>query len=216
MPIPLSQPSPEGVVAIGGPLTVATLRDAYAHGIFPWPHRGLPLLWFSPDPRAVLDFADLHVPERLARTRRNTRLRFTIDRAFDDVIEACRTAPRPEQEGTWITGGILKAYCGLHRAGEAHSVEAWDESGALVGGLYGVVACGVFTGESMFHRVDDASKLCVLHLIDHLAARGATWIDIETMTPHFERLGAREISRDAFLARLAAEAKSARTLFDPA
>lgn len=215
MPIPLPHPTAEGVVAVGGPLTVSTLRDAYAHGVFPWPHPGLPLLWFSPDPRAVLDFADLHIPESLARARRRSRLTFTIDRDFDAVIAACRAAPRPGQDGTWITSGILRAYEELHRAGDAHSVEAWDEDGALAGGLYGVSVGGVFSGESMFHRVSNASKLCVLHLIEHLASRGLDWIDIETMTPHFQMLGAREISRREFLERLFAEGERELTLFDP-
>ncbi|MGC4045063.1 MAG: leucyl/phenylalanyl-tRNA--protein transferase [Armatimonas sp.] len=192
----------DGLVAIGGDLHTDTLRRAYSAGIFPWPHRGLPLLWFSPDPRAVLDFDKLHVPERLARKKRNTPLTFTIDAAFDDVIEACKASPRAGQDGTWITAPMLRAYKQLHRLGDAHSVEAWDESGNLVGGLYGVTAGGYFSGESMFYRASDASKLCVLHLVEYLAAQGATWLDVQTMTPHFAGLGATDIPRDAFLARL--------------
>jgi leucyl/phenylalanyl-tRNA--protein transferase len=204
---------PEGVVAIGGDLNVETLRTAYRRGIFPWPHEGLPLLWFCPPERAILDFDTLHIPERLARRRRNTRLRFTVDHAFDDVIAACQSSPRAGQDGTWITGGMLRSYRLLHRLGDAHSVEAWNEDGALVGGLYGVTTGGVFSGESMFHRETDASKLCVLALVDHLKTRGATWIDIQTMTPHFALLGAHEIPRRQFLDRLATEQTAARLLF---
>lgn len=192
----------DGLVAIGGDLHPDTLRRAYTAGIFPWPHRGLPLLWFSPDPRAVLDFDTLHVPERLARKKRNTPLTFTVDAAFDAVIDACKSSPRPGQDGTWLTAPMLKAYKQLHKLGDAHSIEAWDPEGNLVGGLYGVTAGGYFSGESMFYRVTDASKLCVLHLVEHLAAQGATWLDVQTMTPHFAGLGATDIPRDEFLARI--------------
>jgi leucyl/phenylalanyl-tRNA--protein transferase len=192
----------DGLVAIGGDLHTETLRRAYTAGIFPWPHRGLPLLWFSPDPRGVLDFDKLYVSDRLARKKRNTPLRFTIDTAFEDVIAACQTSPRAGQDGTWLTAPMKRAYIQLHKLGDAHSVEAWDSEGNLVGGLYGVTAGGYFSGESMFYRVADASKLCVLHLVEHLKARGATWLDIQTMTPHFAALGAIDIPRDEFLERI--------------
>lgn len=151
----------------------------------------------------MLRFEELHIPERLARRRRKLALRFTIDHAFDTVIEACRLSPRPGQEGTWITPKIVTAFKALHQAGDAHSVEAWDEDGQLVAGLYGVTAGGVFSGESMFHTVSDASKLCVLFLVEHLQAQGATWLDVQTMTPHFKMLGAKEISRHEYLIQLA-------------
>ncbi len=214
MPVPLQQPTPEGIVAVGGPLTAAIVRDAYQSGVFPWPHPGLPLLWFSPDPRAVLDFDDLHVPKSLAKAHRNTTLRFTIDSAFPEVIQACRKTPRPDQESTWITHTMERVYNELHQSGDTHSVEAWDTDNQLVGGLYGVCVDGVFSGESMFHRVDNASKLCVLHLVDHLKSRGLHWIDIETMTPHFAALGAKEIRREVFLERLASERQRGLVLFD--
>lgn len=200
--MPPERATPEGIVGVGGPLDVETLQCAYRQGIFPWPHTGLPLLWFNPDPRAVLDFSELHIPDRLARRRRKLALHFTIDTQFDTIIEACRHAPRPGQEGTWITPKMVSAFQALHRAGDAHSVEAWDNDGTLVAGLYGVTAGGVFSGESMFHTVSDASKLCVLFLVEYLQTRGATWLDVQTMTPHFAMLGAKEISRSAYLERL--------------
>ncbi len=205
--------SAEGLVALGGDLHPESLRLAYATGIFPWPHRGMPLLWFSPDPRGVLDFDRLHVPERLARKKRNTNLTFTLDKAFEDVIGACQKAPRSGQDGTWLTASMKKAYLALHQLGDAHSVEAWDESGALVGGLYGVTSGGYFSGESMFHRASDASKLCVLHLIQHLQEREVTWLDIQTMTPHFLALGAIDIPREEFLTRIEQEQKAPKKLF---
>jgi leucyl/phenylalanyl-tRNA---protein transferase len=203
----------DDIVAIGGDLHPETLQLAYRLGIFPWPHRGMPLLWFSPDPRAVLDFDKLHVPERLARKKRNTKLSFTIDKAFPEVISACQSIPRTDQPGTWITAPLRRAYERLHTLGEAHSVEAWDEAGTLVGGLYGVNAGSYFSGESMFHRVSDASKLCVLHLVEHFRSRGVMWLDVQTMTPHFAALGAVDISRDEFLDRVEEAQKSLVSLF---
>jgi leucyl/phenylalanyl-tRNA--protein transferase len=161
----------------------------------------------------VLDFARLHLPRNLRRRQRTcAHLRFTHDTAFDAVIHACAAAPRRGQEGTWITPLMIAAYRGLHRLGHAHSVELWDGD-ALVAGLYGVTAGDVFTGESMFHRIDDGSKLCVLHLVAHLQTRGATWIDIQQLTPHFALLGAHEVPRAEFLRRLAAEQRAPRPLF---
>jgi leucyl/phenylalanyl-tRNA---protein transferase len=206
---------PEGIVAFGGDLHPDTLKLAYWQGIFPWPHRGMPLLWFSPPMRAVLEFDRLHLPESLQKARRRSVLRFTIDAAFDDVIEACRTAYRPDQGGTWITMPMLRAYRRFHRLGHAHSVEAWDPDGNLVGGLYGVDAGGLFGGESMFFREPNASKLALLFLMDHLRARGAEFIDIQQLTPHMERLGAREIPREEFLNRLRAAQERGLRLFDP-
>jgi leucyl/phenylalanyl-tRNA--protein transferase len=190
------------VVGIGGDLTVHSLHSAYSQGIFPWPVPGYPLLWFCPPRRAVLDFDHVHLPARLARLRRQTSLTFTIDQAFDQVIAACRGAVRPRQDGTWITPPMLRAYVEFHRAGFAHSVEAWNDAGVLVGGLYGVLVGGVFSGESMFHYESNASKLALLFLRDHLFSQGLTWMDIQMMTPHLAALGAYEIPRDQFLDRL--------------
>ena len=200
------------IVALGEDLSVETLRDAYRHGIFPWPHEGLPLPWFSPRRRTVLFFDELHVSRSLRRAQRNTKLTFTIDRDFPAVIAACAEAERPEQDGTWIAPSIIEAYTALHRAGDAHSIEAWDGD-ELVGGVYGVHAGGAFTGESMFHRQSDASKLALLFLLDHLRARGASWLDCQVTTPHMESLGSREITRGRFLDLLTTAQASGRQLF---
>lgn len=206
MPI-LAFPDPrtaneDGIVGSGGDLHPQSLLLAYQQGIFPWPVEGYPLLWFCPSERAILDFAHLHVPRSLQRARRQSPLRFTIDAAFPAVIRACAATPRPGQGGTWITSAILRAYLRFHELGYAHSVEAWrgDE---LVGGIYGVAVAGTFAAESMFYRVDNASKLALLHLVDHLRRRGLDWLDIQVMTPHLQRLGASTLTRDEFLARLA-------------
>ena len=214
---PTPDPDDElGLVALDYNLSPARIISAYREGIFPWPDGGPfhPIPWVCPPRRAILEFGELHVPKNLRKAQRALapRLRFTIDRDFEDVIRACAAAPRPGQGGTWIIPGMVSAYLEVHRRGHAHSVEAW-EGDALVGGLYGVSAAGVFTGESMFHRIDDVSKLCVLHLIEHLRARGSTWIDIQQLTPHFERLGAREIERAEFLEKLAVERSAGRMLF---
>ena len=186
------------IIAIGEDLSVETLREAYRHGIFPWPHDKLPLPWFSPRRRTVIVFDELHVGRSLHRSIRRARFTFTIDKAFDRVIRACAMVPRAEDEGTWIGPDIIRAYRQLHADGHAHSVEAW-EKGGLAGGLYGVDAGGVFTGESMFHLRPDASKLALLYLIEHMRQRGASWLDCQIMTPHMRALGAREISRGQFL-----------------
>jgi leucyl/phenylalanyl-tRNA--protein transferase len=213
---PLPNPADEsGLVALDYNLSPERLISAYRHGVFPWPDSGpfSPIPWVCPPRRAILEFELLHIPRNLRKSRRTlAALRFTIDRAFEKVIAACAAAPRAGQRGTWITPGMVAAYVELHRLGHAHSVEAWNRD-ELVGGLYGVTAAGVFTGESMFHHINDASKLCVLHLIEHLRTRGSAWLDIQQLTPHFALLGAREISREEFLARLAVERRANRLLF---
>lgn len=204
-----------GLVALDYRLSPERLVSAYRHGIFPWPDGTPfnPIPWVCPPQRAILEFDALHVPKNLRKSQRAlARLVFTIDQAFEPVIHACAVAPRRGQDGTWITPAMMGAYLELHRRNQAHSVEAWDGE-VLVGGLYGVTAGGVFTGESMFHRISDVSKLCVLFLIEHLRQRGATWIDIQQLTPHFALLGAREVPRERFLAMLAQEQRAHRALF---
>ena len=199
-------------MAAGGDLEPDTILAAYRQGIFPWPHPGLPLVWFCPEQRGILDFDLLHVPRRLARDRRHSSFRFTIDQAFRGVIEACSAVPRPGQESTWITPAMKAAYTRLHKLGIAHSVEAWQDD-QLVGGLYGVEVDGAFAGESMFHYAPNASKLALLHLVDHLRERGLDWMDIQVMTPHMDALGAVEVSREDFLQRLQATRQRGLRLF---
>ena len=177
------------------------LRRAYRKGIFPWHIDGLPLPWFCPERRAVLNFSELHIPKSLERERRKTRFEFTIDRAFPQVIENCARVKRNHEAGTWITSDFIHSYIELHKAGDAHSVEVWENE-ELVGGLYGVDAGGAFCGESMFHLRSNASKLALIFLIEHLQARGADWLDAQVMTPHLSVLGAREISRNEYLTKL--------------
>ncbi|WP_175414754.1 leucyl/phenylalanyl-tRNA--protein transferase [Nibricoccus aquaticus] len=194
-------------------LTVENLRAAYRTGIFPWPSLPGELIpWCSPDPRAVLVFDELTPGRTLEKTVRRGGLTFTIDRAFSSVIAACAAAPRPGQDGTWIAPAIIAAYTALHHAGVAHSVEVWRDK-KLIGGLYGVDAGGVFCGESMFHHEPNASKLAIIHLTQHLASRGSSWMDIQQLTPHMQRLGAREVPRERYLAALERELTTARALF---
>lgn len=200
------------IVAVGENFSVETLRDAYRHGIFPWPHERLPLPWFSPRRRTVIFFEELHVGRTLRKATARNEFTFTIDRDFPSVIRACASTPRPEQDGTWIDERIIAAYTRFHAAGDVHSVEVW-RGAELAGGLYGVDAGGLFTGESMFYRASDASKLALMFLIEHLRARGATWIDCQVMTPHMEALGAREIARSKFLDLLVAEQAKGIALF---
>ena len=204
--------TPEGIVAVGGRPEPELLEEAYGRGIFPWPVEGYPLLWFSPPERGILFFDELHVPRSLARELRRTRLTFTLDRAFERVIRACRAVVRAHEKGTWITPEMVRGYCEFHRRGRAHSVEAWEE-GELVGGLYGVDAGGAFAGESMFHLRPNASKLALLHLIEHLRSRGLSWLDIQVMTPHMEALGARLVPREEFLTLLARARRRGVKLF---
>jgi leucyl/phenylalanyl-tRNA---protein transferase len=205
--------APSDVVAMGEDLRVETLTEAYRKGIFPWPHEGLPLPWFSPRRRAVLFLEEVHVGRSLRRSAARSPLTFTIDREFPAVIRACAAAQRPEQDGTWISLAMVAAYTRLHRTGVAHSIEAWDHDGALVGGVYGVDSGGIFTGESMFHLQRDASKLALLFLIEHLRSRGSRLLDCQVLTPHMEALGAREIPRSQFLDFLAAAQAGGLTLF---
>jgi leucyl/phenylalanyl-tRNA--protein transferase len=202
------------IVSLGQPLTVENLLEAYGKGIFPWYVEGLPLPWYCPEKRAILEFDELHIPRSLKKAQRRSEFSFTIDSDFAAVIKRCSAARRPGQAGTWITKEFINAYCLLHDAGAAHSVEAWDRQGNLVGGLYGVDAGGVFCGESMFYAKPNASKLALLFLIDYLRSRGATWIDAQVMTPHLERLGAREIPRSAFLEKLRKAKAAGLQLFD--
>jgi len=200
----------DGIVALGGPLTTTNLLRAYCSGIFPWPVNEHILPWCCPEERGILEFNELHIPRRLARTKH--QFHFTIDCAFPEVITHCATIKRTGESGTWITQQMIRAYCELHRQGHAHSVEVW-EADELVGGIYGVDACGAFSGESMFSLRSNASKWALLFLIEHLKKRGLDWIDIQMVTPHLEALGAKDVSRAEFLEKLAATQERKLILF---
>jgi leucyl/phenylalanyl-tRNA--protein transferase len=202
---PVEAADADGLLGVGGQLTVQWLQAAYERGIFPWPicvGGGHILAWFSPDPRAVLELTRLHVSRRLRRRLRSPVYRVTFDTAFEQVIAAC-AEPRSDDDGTWITPGLRRAYVQLHKAGFAHSVEVWRGE-QLVGGLYGVALGGAFSAESMFHRETDTSKMALVRLVEHLRERGFVLLDIQQMSPHLAQLGATEIPRRDFLLRLAA------------
>ena len=201
------------ILGFGGDLTIENLRNAYRHGIFPWHIDGLPLPWFCPKKRAILEFSKLHIPRTLRKEQKKNAFTFTIDKNFRQVIESCSKVKRNGERGTWITQDFIESYCKFHQAGDAHSVEVWNAVGELVGGLYGVDSGGIFCGESMFHRVSNASKLALLFLVEHLQSRGATWLDTQVMTPHFEVFGAKEIDREDFLDKLADAQTNNLTLF---
>ena len=181
----------EGLVAIGGDLAVPRLLLAYRSGIFPWTVD--PITWWSPDPRAIFELDVLHVSQSLSRVIRKGTFRPTVDRAFRRVMEGCAT-PARGRRSTWISPEFIEAYTQLHVQGHAHSLECWQDR-RLVGGIYGVALGGFFAGESMFHRVSDASKVALFHLIEHLRKRGFVLFDIQMLTPVTEQLGGVTIPR---------------------
>lgn len=195
-------PDPRGApgdapLARGGDLEPETLIDAYTHGVFPWPHGDDEVYWWSPDPRAVFVPPDsVRVTRSLARTLRSARFRSTTDTAFEAVITACGERPG---EGTWITPDLRAAYIRLHELGLAHSLEVWDADAQLVGGIYGVALGGAFMGESMFHRVPDASKVALVRLGEHLLDRGYRFLDAQLPTDHLLRMGVQVCSRARYL-----------------
>jgi len=204
----------DDIVSFGQPLTTDNVKEAYRKGIFPWYIEGVPLPWFCPERRAILEFADLHVPRSLAKERRKNKFTFTIDRDFNAVIRGCQASVREGQRGgTWITADFIRVYAQLHREGVIHSVEAWNADGELAGGLYGVDAGGVFCGESMFFIEPNASKLSLLFLIDHLRSTGSTWLDAQVMTDHMRALGAKDIDREEFLEKLEETQKRGNPIF---
>ncbi len=186
----------DGVVGVGADLAPPTLVDAYRRGIFPWPHPGVPMPWFSPDPRGVIQPGCFHVSRSMRRSLRRCGFTTTVDRAFSEVVRGC--ADRREEGGTWITTAMFRAYRRLHELGWAHSIEVWDGE-ELVGGLYGVQIGGVFTGESMFHRRNDASKIALLDLTRRFDDVGGRLVDVQLTTDHLRSLGAVDMPRSRFL-----------------
>lgn len=212
-PVETALVEPNGLLAMGGDLSVERLLDAYRHGIFPWFNPGEPILWWSPDPRMVLAPGDIRITRSLAKRIRNGGFELRVDTAFSEVMRAC-AAPRPPAgrasggvlpagaDGTWISAAMVAAYSRLHQAGYAHSIESWRD-GRLVGGLYGVAIGRMFYGESMFSRETDASKVALARLARQLQRWDFGLIDCQMETAHLASLGARTMPRAAFTARLA-------------
>ncbi len=191
----------DGLLAVGGDLSEERLLKAYYMGIFPWYSDPDPILWWSPDPRLVLFPSEFKVSRRLRRTIRSGIFRITMDTAFEEVIKSCAEIPRRHEKGTWITSEMVAAYCRLHTAGFAHSVEAWSE-GRLAGGLYGVAIGRCFFGESMFSNQSNASKVTFVELVQYLRKKKFRLIDCQVTTAHLKKFGAREIPRTEFLSIL--------------
>ena len=191
----------DGLLAVGGDLSQQRLRLAYRMGIFPWFSNGDPILWWSPDPRLVLYPSEIGISKSLKKVIRKGVFRVSMDTAFERVIQGCAQVRLEKDEGTWITAEMVDAYCRLHSAGFAHSVEVWlgDE---LAGGLYGVSFGKCFFGESMFSRITNASKVAFVALVEHLLAASFDIIDCQVTTEHMISFGARKIPRDAFLKQL--------------
>jgi len=198
---PVDHAVKNGLLAVGGDLSAERLLAAYREGIFPWYSDGEPILWWSPDPRFVLIPDELSVSRSMRQFLKKGLVRITFDQQFRGVIAACQ-APRPGQDGTWITGEMQEAYCALHERGYAHSVEVW-QGGTLAGGLYGVSLGRTFFGESMFSTLANASKAALITLVGRLRKRGFDLIDCQVETAHLASLGARPISRREFRERLA-------------
>lgn len=199
-PVDTALADPNGLLAMGGDLSVARLLEAYRHGIFPWFNPGEPILWWCPDPRMVLVPGEVRVTRSLARRLRNGGFELRVDSAFAEVMRAC-AAPRADAGGTWISPVMIAAYSRLFEAGYAHSVETWRD-GQLVGGLYGVAIGRMFYGESMFSRETDASKVALVRLAQQLQRWDFGLIDCQMETPHLASMGARTMPRTAFTARL--------------
>jgi leucyl/phenylalanyl-tRNA--protein transferase len=198
---PASEAEPSGLLAVGGDLSSERLLAAYREGIFPWYSEGEPLLWFSPDPRTVLLTEQLRPDRGMRRTLRKADFTLRLDGDFERVMRACAEQPRSGGPGTWITREMIRAYCGLHELGLAHSAEAW-QNGELVGGIYGVNVGAYFAGESMFHRRSGASIAALVALLLQLQVWGVTLFDCQTYSAHVERLGARPWPRARFIQEL--------------
>lgn len=193
----------EGIILVGGQLTFENLVESYRLGIFPWPHEGYPLLWFCPDERGILDFADLHVPTSLKKwIKKNQQLiRVSRNEDFAQVIRECRLQKRKGQRGTWITEAIERNYIELAKKGKALCVECW-QGPELVGGIYGVLSKKYFSCESMFFKKSNMSKYAFLKLVEYLEEQGFNWMDLQMVTDVSESFGAKYISKDDFLQRI--------------
>ncbi len=191
---------PNGLLAVGGDLTSKRLINAYKSGIFPWYEKDQPILWWSPNPRSVFALEWMHVSRSLKKTLKQQHFHITYNENFNQVIQACRE-PRAYSDGTWITDQMINAYIKLHQLGHAHSVEVWKDD-KLVGGLYGIAMGRIFFGESMFNVYANASKVAFFYLVTKLQSLGFQLIDCQVHSAHMASLGAREIPRIQFLAKL--------------
>jgi leucyl/phenylalanyl-tRNA--protein transferase len=191
---------PDGLVGVGGDLQPATLIRAYSEGVFPWFNEDDPILWWSPNPRTIIELDGLHVSRSLTRTLRSGRFRVSVNHCFGEVIRACGDR---REDGTWLTADMIAAYEELHRLGHAHSLETWIGP-TLAGGIYGVAVGALFAGESMFYRVSNGSKVALVTLVNRLRERGYELFDVQMRTEHTTRLGAVDIPRSEYLRRLRA------------
>ncbi|RLV60078.1 leucyl/phenylalanyl-tRNA--protein transferase [Parashewanella curva] len=196
-PVNCALEEPNGLLAVGGDLSPKRLLNAYYNGIFPWFNEDDPILWWSPNPRAIIVPSQLHISRSLAKFNRKHSWKITINHAFDQVIHQCAKL-RANEQGTWITKTIEQAYIQLHRLGHAHSIEVWEDE-ILIGGLYGIKMGKVFCGESMFHTKTNASKIAMIALDKHLQDSGYELLDTQLMNPHLLSMGAKEISREDFI-----------------
>ena len=200
---PPDHAEPDGLLAVGGDLSAERLLLAYRLGIFPWYSEGQPILWWSPDPRIILEPKEFHISRRLSQTLKKGIFKVTFDRAFAEVIRGCAATPRKGQHGTWITPEMMDAYIRLHQMGFAHSAESWFD-GEVVGGIYGISLGRCFFGESMFFSQTNASKVALATLVQQFMTWGFHMVDAQVTTEHLIRLGAKEIPRHIFLKRLQA------------
>ncbi|WP_441003336.1 leucyl/phenylalanyl-tRNA--protein transferase [Pseudocolwellia agarivorans] len=189
---------PNGLLAVGGDLSVERLCSAYHHGAFPWYSDEDPIMWWSPDPRAIITTSSIKINRTLRKVLKQKNFTVSINKAFDDVISLCADAPF-RKEDTWIVSDMIKAYKQLHQQGHAHSIEVWQND-ELVGGLYGVAVSGYFSGESMFYKVSNASKIALVALAQYLESVNITMIDCQMLNPFLEDMGCTEVSRDYFIA----------------
>lgn len=192
----------QGVVCYGGEWSALLLLDAYRHGIFPWPQEDMPILWFSPDPRGVIFFEQLHLSKSFKKWLKKQTYKVTFNTAFAEVMRECQKQKRPNQKGTWILPDMIPCYEDLFKMGYAYSVEVWKGS-VLVGGLYGVNTETYASGESMFHKETNASKLALYKAVQYLSQNGKTWLDTQMVTEVTKSFGAVEISRKEFLRKIA-------------
>lgn len=203
---PIHQADENGLLAVGGDLEVQSLLKAYQNGIFPWPiSEDFPLAWFAPDPRGVIDFDDFHISRSFKKFLNKTKMTVEFNQNFENVIINCSLANRKDQAGTWITDQIIESYINLHKAGYAYSAETYlikDGMKRMVGGLYGTCISQFFSGESMYHIEDNASKLALYMLIEKLKSMGINWLDTQMVTPVVQGMGGKEIDRSEFMKRL--------------